>query len=273
MQDPDLRSYIDRLYPKDFYPADYLDSQAWGTLCEKISSIYATYSAETIEIKKVRMLDSDACFYINEKSVDVEYMRAELYISGELYMSITPMEVQAHINPILWASGNILVAGLGLGYYLYIVTEKPEVKMITVIEKNPEIIRWYKEKFQFSDKIRFICGDIFKERIQDSFDFVYVDIWPNFLIDEIETDMQLIMKRIQSKLYAFWGIELYTHDQIKVFGDVVPPLLKLMGFNGSHNLKKNQNQNQKNTADGADLAKENALEDIKKFIAFTQSIK
>lgn len=163
--------------------------------------------------------------------ISEEFTRAELLIGNELFMSITPMELQAHINPLKWANGHILIAGLGLGYFSNMVKEKHGVESITVVEKNKEIIEWYERQFHPDHRfIKLICADIFEFTPDQKYDFVYADIWPNFLIEEIEKDMLWIVERIQSKLYAFWGIELYWFDHFKVFGIEMPPLFRSLGF-------------------------------------------
>jgi hypothetical protein len=259
-------SYIDSLFPKSFYPLDFTDSQAWASLCEKISSTYREFSGTQIEILKRQRKPSECTHYITDLPVQATFAEAELLINKELFMNITPMEIQAHINPTKWAQGNILIGGLGMGYFLNIIKDKPGIETICVIEKNQEIINWYLSTFSPNSHIEFICDDILRFKSDRLFDFVYIDIWPEFSIDKIESEMQIIANNIHAKLYSFWGIELYWHDHFKVFGSEIPPLYKNLGF---HEVRINSNKKFETTKEekkGKRVKYKKELEDIRLLI-------
>ncbi len=223
-------SYFNSLYPKSFYPFDFRDSRAWASVCENVSSKYQEFYGKTVKLLKHKKNPQDCAHYITESPILTEFTTAELSIFEELFMNITPMELQAHINAIQWAHGNILIGGLGMGYFLKMIKEKPDVETITVIEKNQEIIDCYLSCFSITPNIELLCGDIFTFKSDRLFDFVYIDIWPEFVIEKIESDMLEISNNIRAKLYSFWGIELYLHDHFKVFGVKDPPLFNSLGF-------------------------------------------
>lgn len=192
--------------------------------------MYREFSGTQIEILKLLRKAAECTHYISDSPVQAEFIEADLLINKELFMNITPMEIQAHINPIKWAQGNILIGGLGMGYFFNMVKDKPGIESILVVEKNQEIIDWYLSNFSIKPKTRIICEDVLKFKSDRIFDFVYVDIWPEFIIEKIESDMTQIANNIRAKLYSFWGIELYWHDHFKVFGSNIPPLFKCLGF-------------------------------------------
>ena len=108
-----------------------------------------------------------------------------LSYEGVTWMCITPNEIntmQPHINS---ASGKVLVFGLGLGYYPYMVSLKDEVKDIYIIELDQNIINIFKENilpfFPHQEKIHLIHADAkeYIKTIDNSFNTIFIDLWHN----------------------------------------------------------------------------------------------
>lgn len=105
--------------------------------------------------------------------------------NNRLWMSITPNEINSMKKDISDAYGNVLTFGLGLGYFQYMCSIKENVKSITIIEKNKEIIELFNKlilkQFKNRDKIKIINIDAFQyieeEMENNEFDFVFVDLW------------------------------------------------------------------------------------------------
>ena len=100
------------------------------------------------------------------------------------WVSVCPSEILSMERDISAAHGRVLVLGLGLGYYPFMVAKKGNSESITVIEKSPEIIRLFTEEilpyFHQRDRIRILCADAFdylKNADPEAFDFCYADIW------------------------------------------------------------------------------------------------
>ncbi len=105
--------------------------------------------------------------------------------NGNEWMTLTPVDLDTSEEAIALASGKVVTFGLGLGYYAYMVSEKPEVSSITVVEKSEEVIKLFKEeilpKFTHPEKVRIINTDAFEyaEKIMPSegYDLAFVDTW------------------------------------------------------------------------------------------------
>ncbi len=102
------------------------------------------------------------------------------------WMSVCPSEINSMARHIDKAHGRVLVLGLGLGYYLYMSSMKPEVESVDVVECQPEIIKLFDEnllpQFPFREKIRIIEADAFSYiggLRGDEYDFCFADIWQN----------------------------------------------------------------------------------------------
>ena len=104
---------------------------------------------------------------------------------GNEWMTLTPVDLDTCDEAIALAHGRVVTFGLGLGYYAYMVSEKPEVESVTVIEKSPEVIRLFEKYifpyFSHKEKVRIICADAFeyaeKKMPDESYDLAFVDTW------------------------------------------------------------------------------------------------
>ncbi len=101
------------------------------------------------------------------------------------WMLVTPNEVETIRPAVAAAHGDVLTFGLGLGYFAYMAAEKADVKQVTVVEKDPAVIRLFRQyilpQFGHQDKIRLINADAFdyldQEMGREHFDYAYADIW------------------------------------------------------------------------------------------------
>ena len=101
-----------------------------------------------------------------------------------IWMSVIPHEINTMKKPIKDAFGNVLVLGLGLGYYPFHIALKDDVDKITIIENDEKVIDLFNKHifphFKNKNKIKVIKKDAFKYLDEgDDFDFVFADIWHN----------------------------------------------------------------------------------------------
>lgn len=121
--------------------------------------------------------------------------------NGREWMTVTPSEINTMTADIRAAFGKVAVFGLGLGYYAFMASEKPDVTEIVVIERDSSVISLFKEfilpQFPHREKVTVIEADAyaFAETMGErQFDCAYVDIWHDVL-DGVE--MYLKMKRLE----------------------------------------------------------------------------
>lgn len=104
---------------------------------------------------------------------------------GNEWMTLTPVDLDTCQDAIKRARGKTVTFGLGLGYYAYMCSEKPEVETITVIEKSPDVIKLFNEhilpQFSHPEKVIIVNEDAFeyaeKTMPRKNFDFAFVDTW------------------------------------------------------------------------------------------------
>lgn len=135
---------------------------------------------------------------------DKEFFFPSLIQNEITWMSVIPNEIETMKAPISSAKGRVLVYGLGIGYYAYMIHLKEEVRLITVIEKDKNIIDlFYKNLFpQFprQDKIRIIHTDAleYEKKSEEFYDMAFVDLYHD------ETDgIPLYLKLKKSEKRAF----------------------------------------------------------------------
>lgn len=130
------------------------------------------------------------------------------------WMSVIPSEIYSMKKPIEEAHGNLLILGLGLGYYLYMTALKEEVDEITVVESSSEVIHLFNENIlpQFSPQIRdhisIVQSDAYAylDHVQpQQYDYVFADIWEG---QEDGHEAYLRLKPYESRLagtqFAYW---------------------------------------------------------------------
>lgn len=128
------------------------------------------------------------------------------------WVSVCPSEISSMTPDTNAARGKVLVLGLGLGYYPYIISEKEDVGEITVVEKSPQIITLFREEIlpQFSHrkKIRLIeddAIDFLAKTKNGDFDFCYADIWEGWQ-DGAEAYGKILPheKRLSGTEFRYW---------------------------------------------------------------------
>lgn len=104
--------------------------------------------------------------------------------NGREWMSLNPNEINTMKDSVNKAFGNVLVGGLGLGYYLFCISNKENVKSVTVVEKDHEVIEFFNkyllDKFEYKNKIKIIESDVFdflENNYLSNFDYAFMDIW------------------------------------------------------------------------------------------------
>lgn len=165
-----------------------------------------------------------------------------VYENEREWMTVTPSEINTMTAHIRAAYGKVAVFGLGLGYYAFMASEKMDVREVTVIERDPNVIALFKEHIlpQFSNgqKVRVVQADAYEyatHMAAEGYDVAYVDIWHDVL-DGVE--MYLKMKRLECRSPAtrfYYWIEpsmlcwLRGMALLEIAEDTSGPMLQTIG--------------------------------------------
>ena len=116
---------------------------------------------------------------------DTEFSFPAVMEDGQEWMAIKPNEIETMRQPIARAAGQVVAFGLGMGYYAFMVSEKPEVKTLTIVERDENVIALFREhilpQFPKKEKIDIVRQDAFEfatNCMSDGYyDHAFVDLW------------------------------------------------------------------------------------------------
>lgn len=105
--------------------------------------------------------------------------------NGREWMAIKPSEIGSMKSQVEMVSGRVVALGLGLGYFAYMASLKPDVELVTIVEKDESVIELFEKyilpQFVFVQKIRIVKSDAFvflqNGLLDGAFDYVFVDLW------------------------------------------------------------------------------------------------
>lgn len=131
---------------------------------------------------------------------------------GVVWMSLSPMELESQAIHLDAAYGEVVVAGLGMGALVYNLLQKPEVRRVTVVERDPAVIELlYKiaspKRWPRADKLQIRQGDALHYPHDWTVDTLLADIWPKLAATEALGDMIQMQSRMNAKSVGWWGQE------------------------------------------------------------------
>lgn len=131
---------------------------------------------------------------------------------GREWMTVTPNEIATMEAAVRRARGHVVAMGLGLGYFAFRASEKPEVARVTVVERDPDVIALFREEIlpQFPNRAKIVIeqGDAFafaEKRLPGlNADFVFVDLWHD-TADGAELYLRMKkLERLTGAPFAYW---------------------------------------------------------------------
>jgi len=163
---------------------------------EKVNYAFGESKGGTVEIAHLTVPDDNSTAMYNLRQIrDLDMHRivppgeyTRLIVGGQFMMSDTPAEAWEHEDAYERAEGNVLVNGLGLGFYLDAIQRKPEVENITVVEISEGVIELIGPHFP---DVEIIHGNALKVDHDEEFDFAWHDIWPTISDDNIPAMIML----------------------------------------------------------------------------------
>ena len=158
---------------------------------EPMSNYLPAGAAGSVEIRHFTPPASETC----EGETLERRPHVELLINRRLVMSDTEMERETNRAFVDHAHGHVLIAGLGIGLVLIPILGKENVRSVTVVEKNRDLIDLVGPYFE-DPKLTIYQGDIFHWYPLDGeiFDVIYFDIWPTRGEHQVR-DMEVLHQR------------------------------------------------------------------------------
>jgi hypothetical protein len=128
---------------------------------------------------------------------------------GAPWMSLTPMEMLTHRRGAQLASHTVVLGGLGLGWLLRKVCEKPEVERVVVVEKSRVLLDWYGYRLcGRSEKVRdVLCDDVFRQVGRHGpFARYLLDVWHVYSGARDDARLAPLRRTLKRRLWA-WGLD------------------------------------------------------------------
>lgn len=128
---------------------------------------------------------------------------------GAVWMSLTPSEMITQRSGVHKAEGNVVIGGLGLGWFLRKVIEKDAVDEVIVVEKSQELLDWYGYDLcnRYPKVKDVICDDIYRQISlhRDGTQFL-LDIWPTYAGASQDGRLREARNYLGNRLWA-WGMD------------------------------------------------------------------
>lgn len=118
----------------------------------------------------------------------------------ECVMSDTPMEKETNRDFVRNAHGNVLIGGLGIGLIILAIQDKEDVKQITVVEKNREVIELVGKQLPLNSKVNIVNDDVFQYKPLLKYNTIYMDIWNYINEDVYNKQMKPLINRYRRYL-------------------------------------------------------------------------
>ena len=143
-----------------------------------------------------------------------------IYEGSMPWMSVCPSEINSMRKQMDKAHGRVLVLGCGLGYYQFVVSNKPEVESVTIVEISETVAEIFRENilpyFPNKVKVEIVVADAIKymENVKDGdYDFVFADIWEG-IVDgaPLYKKIKPHETRLKRTEFTYW-----IEDQIKYY--------------------------------------------------------
>jgi hypothetical protein len=133
----------------------------------------------------------------------------------DVWMSVTPLEVESAEIGIRQSRGHVLVMGLGMGWAAMATAIRDEVAAVTVVEQDPEVIALHRELDLFAQlpdaaraKLRIVEGDAYTYRPDTPVDLLMPDIWLPLINDGRVDEVRRMQDNARGSEVYFWGQEL-----------------------------------------------------------------
>lgn len=153
---------------------------------------------------------------------------ARLIIGNTLVMSDGDDERRSNRWFCTQAQGDVLIAGLGIGMILTCVGVKKDVRRITVVESNPDVVRLVEPAIRsylgprYGRRLEIIESDIrtWKPDRGVRFDTIYFDIWPDICTDNLP-DISRLHRRFKGrKRSANSFMESWLQERLRYYSRV-----------------------------------------------------
>lgn len=183
---------------EDTWPSLFLSTDEWENspyhshvsldLVKNEHFSYETQKTAGHELFNTDVIQKDPKHELNDwmklRAMDRNFDAIYLFQDENDWMLDAPSEAATNDIPAARAHGHVLTFGLGIGYFIYMALQNPNVTSITCIENSPQVIEMFNRflypQFPHHKTVNIIEGDAyasFNEAYLSQYDYIFTDIW------------------------------------------------------------------------------------------------
>ncbi|MFA6947725.1 MAG: hypothetical protein WCQ72_01950 [Eubacteriales bacterium] len=207
--------YINDPYYKNIVIPELLND-GWELKTERYKPYEAFVCGDLVKLSDGRIIPQIGFF-------EHEFRYPALLEGGREWMLITPNEINTMKRAVSAAHGRVLTFGLGLGYFAYMASIKPEVDSVVAVERDSRVIKLFRRyilpQFPAAAKIEIIESDAFdyaENKLSDcGADVVFTDLWhdPSDGV-ALRKHMRKYESRLPGANFLYW-----ISDTLDCYGD------------------------------------------------------
>ena len=188
-------------------PKEYLNNEYAFRI--KATGRYKQYALRMVDYEPYQTFAYDEISVTNdykEYSAIGYFKKSFSYLAlcegNNIWMSLNPNEIETMKPFINKGQGNVLVLGLGMGYVPFMMSLNDDVKHITIVERDQNIINLFNNllfpHFVNKSKITIIKDDAIKYVSKNNkYDYIFADLWHT---PEDGLDLFIQLKRINKDI-------------------------------------------------------------------------
>lgn len=134
---------------------------------------------------------------------------------GDVWMSLTPVEMESQEIGIALSHGHVAVMGMGMGWAAMAAALQDEVTRVTVVERDGDVLAIHRELDLISQlpdaaraKLEIVQADALEWRPDTPVDLLMPDIWLPLVSDGRVEEVHRMQANIRAGAIYFWGQEL-----------------------------------------------------------------
>ena len=146
-------------------------------------------------------------------------------LEGEkTWMSTAWYEVDSQAPHVAAGRGHVVLMGAGMGVALFNLLARPEVRRVTLVEREPLVLEILEQGAGMSawpgyEKLHTALADALVFSPDQAVDHLYVDIWPTIGEKRNVEEMQTIQARVRAASVGWWGQEIHFLEWLKQRGE------------------------------------------------------
>ena len=143
---------------------------------------------------------------------------------GKVWMSTDRSEVDSQAPHVAAGHGHVVVMGAGMGIAVFNLLSKPEVRQVTLVERDPLVLQMLEQaacmrSWPGVEKLHVALVDALDFSPDQPVDHLYVDIWLTTGERQAVKEMQAIQQQVNASSVGWWGQEICFLEWLKRRGD------------------------------------------------------